>query len=345
MRLPLLLCLTATIACTASEPLVSSQSSAIINGQACTQGELPETAALLVDATMTFQGEIISIRTLMCTATLIAPDVVLTAAHCVDPDALTGGFATLTKIQYYLTFSPDLSAFTQTEPGDMPPLPADAIPLSATTKHSSFALEETAAGLGNFYDIGLGFLERPVTSISPAIVITPAEASSLSVGDDVQIAGWGRQTAEESERIGTKHCAHATIFELGDYEMRIGNEATTSRKCHGDSGGPTYVDVESDSLRKGRVIGATSRAYDSGDCMSGGIDTSAGAWYEWIDEQMSAGCNAETRAWCDVEGVIPADYYDDKITAESGGCSTSQGSAGSSAGLLFLCLLYWRKRD
>ena len=55
--------------------------------------------------------------------------------------------------------------------------------------------------------------------------------------------------------------------------MQIGSGSETSRKCHGDSGGPTYMDVTTTSDVKQRVIGVTSHAYDESDCAKGGIDT------------------------------------------------------------------------
>lgn len=317
----------------------------IINGEACAANKLPETAALIVEAMGETGNGPVSVRLLMCTATLIAPDVALTAAHCVDEDML--GELGLSNLSFYLTFQADLTAFTQFE-GSLPPLPADAHLARSVVKHEDFDINQLdeSDGLSDQFDIGLVFLDQPVTGIKPAIVITPEEAVNLAVGDEVQIAGWGRRTAEESNQIGSKHCATANIFEIGDSEMRIGNESSTARKCHGDSGGPTYVNLITDTRRKSRVIGATSRAYDSSDCQRGGVDTMPSAHYEWMDAQMSGKCGSGDRAWCEVAGVVLPEYYEvvepaevepEEKDSDGGGCGcrvTSSDKGTSAAGLL-----------
>ena len=44
------------------------------------------------------------------------------------------------------------------------------------------------------------------------------------------------------------------INEIGGAEMQIGSDERSSRKCHGDSGGPTYLRVETESSRKERTL-------------------------------------------------------------------------------------------
>jgi uncharacterized protein (TIGR03382 family) len=232
----------------------------------------------------------------------------------------------------------------------LPDLPADALPARSVVNHESFTLdvEQAPMGLSNFYDIGLVFLDAPVQNLSPAIVMTPAEAEGLGVGIEVQIAGWGQQTIDASGPSGTKHCATAKIFEISDFEMQIGNESSTARKCHGDSGGPTMITISTETRRKDRVIGATSRAYDDNDCEKGGVDTLASAWYEWIDARMSERCDAGQRAWCEVPGVIAPSYYDvehpeTSVESEEGGCQ-SGGPAGTMGAMMVLLGLAWLRR-
>lgn len=343
-------CLTIALplaACADEVAPVGDNSQAIINGGQCGPEEMPETVALLIDATIDFSGESFPIRTLLCTGTLIAPDTVLTAAHCVDDLALTGGFGTLTSATYYISRSSDLSAMLDMGQ-ELNDLPVDAMPVRSVVKHESFTLEvdEALEGLSNFYDIGLVFLDAPIANADPAIVMTPEEAKGLGVGLQVQIAGWGQQTADSSGPSGTKHCATAEIFEIGEFEMQIGNEPSTARKCHGDSGGPTMITISTENARKERVIGATSRAYDSSDCQKGGIDTLASAWYEWIDEKMSQRCAANQRAWCDVPGVIAPNYYDgdDPTDTEDGGCQSGGPAGGTGALLIFLGIAWFQRR-
>ena len=45
---------------------------------------------------------------------------------------------------------------------------------------------------------------------------------------------------------------------MGDTEFKVGEEQADGRKCHGDSGGPTFATVETEALEDMRVIGVTS---------------------------------------------------------------------------------------
>lgn len=344
----------ALTSCANGAETVAEISQPIINGESCDAEVLPQTVALLIDASVEFGGNQFPIRALLCTGTLIAPDTVLTAAHCLDPLALTGGAGTLTSATYYISTTADLTALAQ-QGEALVDLPADARAAHTVVFHEDFTLDvaEAPQGLSNFKDIGLMFLEEAVTDIEPSIVMTPEEARNLAVGDEVQIAGWGQSGPEQGAPAGIKNCATANIFEIGDFELQIGNEPTTARKCHGDSGGPTFATIATDTVRKDRVIGATSRAYDDSDCQKGGVDTMASAWYEWIDARMTEQCESGTRVWCDVDGVVPPSFYDEDSTgpegpgdeegSDDGGCNTS-GSGGTFLGALFLALAWSMRR-
>ncbi len=340
--------------CVNADERIGEQTQPIINGESCDSDVLPQTVALLIDASVEFGGQEYPLRALMCTGTLIAPDTVLTAAHCLDPSALTGGVGTLTSATYYISTTADLTSLTQ-QSQTPAALPADARAAHTVLFHEDFTLdvEEAPHGLSNFRDIGLMFLDEAVEDIAPAIVMTPEEARALAVGDEVRIAGWGQRGPEQGAPGGIKHCATANIFEIGDFELQIGDEPSTSRKCHGDSGGPTYATIETTHVRKDRVIGATSRAYDESDCLKGGVDTMASAWYEWIDARMREQCESGQRVWCDVDGVVPPSFYDenssepeeteDEESSNDGGCSTS-GSKGTFLGALLVALVCLMRR-
>ncbi len=305
----------------------TSASQAIINGDQCPASTAPTALAILVDATVDFSalgGGTQDITTVLCTGTLIAPDVVLTAAHCTDVNALTMGFGEVERAEFYVTFDPDLSALAGMDgQGPPPEIPASAVPVREYLAHEDFSLDSMGqvAGPGDYQDVALLFLGAAITDVAPAVVIDESEVDQLTEGAAVAIAGWGQQTVTgqfetpPEGTVGIKVCGNTTINEMGATEMQIGGDTSTTRKCHGDSGGPTYLEVETTHDVTTRVVGITSHAYDQSDCQKGGVDTRVDAYLPWIDAAMTARCDNDSRVWCEVPGIVPPSFYD----ASSGG--------------------------
>jgi hypothetical protein len=269
----------------------------IINGEPATRDDHDSAGAVLVrvDSGFEYVG-------FLCSSTLIAPDVVMLAAHClaleVPYDGEVTGFA--------WDNSPDVSRYVTSFQDSFGILAHDA---SMVVFHDDYGTDgDFEFGLGRFSDIGLLFLEEPVEDADFAYLPTADEIAQLEVGADAIIVGWGQTEANPYDAtVGVKYAADSTVDELGDWEMHVGAAKAGGRKCHGDSGGPTYWNVpETDSAFAERVIGITSRAYDTSDCArTGGVDTRADAYLDWIDAEMRERCADGTRSWCVWEGVIP----------------------------------------
>ena len=244
----------------------------IINGQKCLASQFPGSVEILVDALIDMSP--IGLRHVVsqiCGGTLIRPDVVLTAAPCVNEAKITGGFGKLLKLRFAVISDLDLKTFKQGKK-----IPSWAVWASHWKKH-----EEDG------HDVGLLFLSQSLW-IEPAQMMTKEEAEHLKVGAQVDIVGWGQQAIEresqDPQTVFHKMCARTTINEVRDFAMQIGSDEKSSRKCYGDSGGATYLTLPSGELR---LIGITSHSYDSEGCIKGGIDMRVDAHLDWINQQLN----------------------------------------------------------
>ncbi|MAA79611.1 MAG: hypothetical protein CL916_10160 [Deltaproteobacteria bacterium] len=286
-----------------------NQTAPIINGVEATSADFPETGAMLMTGDIELFGSQ-SIRTLVCSSTLIAPDVVLIAAHCLDDFAFTFGLGEIENKEVYWTRQANLTSWSN--PDHNNPLPDDAIRASDFVIHENFDLTTLQMGLAENFDIALIFLEEPVFDVDHAFLPSAEEGANIAVGDEAIVVGWGQQIATdqfESPPAGSyaiKQQGVSSISEIAAYEFQVGLLESDVRKCHGDSGGPTFWD-SGDGYR---VIGVTSHAYDESDCNeTGGVDTRSDYFLDWIENEMSSRCEAETRSWCDTPGIVTPDFY------------------------------------
>jgi hypothetical protein len=291
-------------------------------------------------------GQIATVNTIACTGTLIAPDVVLAAGHCVDHSVydydLQQQGLTLNGIEFFISFKGDLTSMAS---GMNAPMPDDAVRVTGYDIHPQYSLEYTGTGPQHSNDISVLYLASAQT-VKPALVITQDEALQVAQQSEVEIVGWGQTTAAAQPAPGTvgeKECATTFVNQLGSWEMQIGSGVTSARKCHGDSGGPTFMNVETSFATKRRVIGVTSHAYDQTDCQRGGVDTRVDPYLDWLDQTLSGRCAAGVRAWCEVPGLVSPSYYEPPAppAPTDGGSSagTARRSRCSSAAISWVALL------
>lgn len=285
------------------EPSLGRSTPTIIAGRSpCDRSAHPGAIAILTSLVVSDELETAGDerRTFFqCGGVLIAPDVVLTAAHCLD-------IATIEDAQIFVSVSADLQRWVGT-----PTLPPNAVRVAHHVAHPSFpaARERVPArGLDQVFDIALLFLETPL--LREHLAYPPDTELAIPPSPRVRMAGWGQTRVgsnpfdpDSRSTSSVLHCAESEIAELGESEFHIAGDSTTARKCHGDSGGPTYIASPMGDIF---LIGITSRAYDrEHECELGSIDTRVDAYLEWIDAELRAGCIRADRAFCEVPGLIP----------------------------------------
>ena len=327
----------------------------IINGDPIDSDDFPSALQLIIGGNLNGQD----VKAPVCTGTLVAPDVVLTAGHCLEEFPLTFGIFPLEDLTFWISFEEDLGYMLEQEHQGNPPLPDDAVEAAGFVQHPDWDFEALNAGVdgpAQFNDIALVFLEEPITDRQHAWLPTAEEDDSIEEQQTVDIVGYGQLTAEsggpfdppEPGSVYIRTHAETFINELGEFEMQIGDGEETGRKCHGDSGGPTYAQVETDLIEDVRVVGVTSHAYDERDCLVGGVDTRVGPYLDWIADAFAEACDDGVRTDCDEPGILrplDPDDGDDGGTGCASGCAVqTQGTGGGSLLLLVGALALRRRR-
>ena len=258
----------------------------VIGGTRTADGAFPGVGALLYS----FGGQTMA----GCTGTLIAPTVVLTAAHCLDPE-VTGGLA-----PSGFTFDHDTVSHS----------PTPVYPVASAMKHAQFDINSLPGGLGQVYDIGLVFLSTPVTDVAPVRMPTAEQATALAVDTELRIVGYGQTSDADPNSTGVMFDAATGIRELNSFEMRVSSGTPDPQNCHGDSGGPALADFDGEL----RVVGVVSRSYQSGQCDNGGVDTRVDAYLPWIAANVPDGLPC---------GSGPAEAC--PVAEDDGGCCSTGG--------------------
>lgn len=339
-----------TVLLSAAPALASND---IINGESASLSNHPAAGGMLAGTVINFGGDSFDLKMLMCSSTLIAPDVVMLAAHCIDFEY----YEQMAGMQFDdvdLVFSrtADLSGYSGMPGSDWP---ADSAFAWEAVAHPQFSMAGLSGPLAENFDIALMFLEEPILDVEHAILPTASEAALVREGAVVEVVGWGQQTSDQTPPAGTSGIKMGGTSYIGDtaaYEFQVGVETDDVRKCHGDSGGPSFLDVGG-SGNPWRVVGVTSHAYDQTDCReTGGVDTRVDYYLDWIDQEMRARCEDGTRVWCETDGIVPADFAADdplEFSADDddvSGCSCSAAETPSSVAWLLplLGLIVGRRR-
>ena len=273
---------------------------AIVGGLRAGSGEYPATGVLLY-AVAKRGPTARPMGAMLCTGTLIAPDVVLAAAHCRQPELPEGGTA---RVLYFFSLEPDVSSFG---PRALD-LPKDAVRVSQMEVHPDYENGRKPRAVSQANDLALFYLEQPF-DVPPARLASSSEAERLlHTGRPVTIVGYGRQgdLFYSVGDDGIKMRGRSTLSEVGRYELEVGYTDDDAYKCFGDSGGPTFAQSDSGNAT---LVGVTSRGASwtvshggmkgtGPGCRMGGIDTRVDPYLPWIDASMRRACDAGERPSC-----------------------------------------------
>jgi uncharacterized protein (TIGR03382 family) len=304
--------------CAVEGPDVSSNEAPIIGGTVVPAGNWRDTVAVIGA-----QGS--------CTGTLIAPDVVITAGHCLE--------ANPTSVRLDTN---DMNTGGKT----------------ATVKSiTAYPNWETT------YDVSVIVLTAPIAGVTPRTVASACTyTTGWSNSTSVHLVGYG---AIDLQAQGNNSKLYEVSVPLTDAACSQGNGCKPAiapngefvaggagrDSCNGDSGGPVYLDT----LRGPILVGAVSRATDSATnpCGDGGIYVRIDKVVSWIETTTGKTltkdiCNAPPPPTTDPTNPDgPTDPTKppgmgteaDEIT---GGCSTSGSS--SLGGLVLVLGFVLRRR-
>jgi hypothetical protein len=316
----------------------------ILEGEPSQASDYPATGVILA---IVDTGEV-QVGGVLCTGTLIAADTVLAAAHCVSDELMTmlGGDV---EVRRYFSIALDVSTFGLSTVE----LPAGTVEVVGAVPHPRFSadsLESFRGGLAEFHDIGLLFLAEPVTAVTPAVTMRAQDSQAIEEGAEVAIVGYGQRVADfspwQQPDAGIKYQAFSVINEVGATEMQVGDVAPTPQKCHGDSGGPTYMAFDDGLVPALRIVGVTSHGYEDENCHRGGVDTRVDPYLRWLDTTLRESCEQGVRSVCGHGGGLAtplppphkpktASGGTDKTRTSWYGCS----SVGSSPCVLLVMLV------
>ncbi len=290
------------VLCFSSVALAAGLPSPVVGGTTVPAGEWPDAVAVLA-------------ANAACTGTLIAPDVVLTAGHCIGVDP-----------QVVIANSVDYAGTG-----------GESIRVKTATAYPSWQTS---------YDVGVLVLDHAAKT-KPRAVAAECTAEELVPGAKVRVVGFGLTTKTGTGDNTKLHQAELPVDDASctqdasceakvapDGEFTAGGDGTDA--CFGDSGGPVYLGTGDNAS----VIGVVSRglALPGEPCGNGGVYIRADKVVSWIEKTTG---RTIARASCPGG---KADGDEEPASDSSGGCSAANGVVGFGVLAMVVGLILARPR-
>ncbi len=273
-----------------------------------------------------------------CTAALIAPTVLVTAAHCVDPGT-HGGHA------FGVFTGPDASAYA-----DIAQLKPHLAAVKSVHVHPEY---DTAPPFRA--DIAVVVLDQPLTEAP--LPLNRATLSPSLAGGPARIVGYGQVQYGKYNVI--KHEASTVVASIGPVDTVVVGDLK-HRSCIGDSGGPALVKLDGVET----IVGVDSYAETSG-CLEPASYRRTDVYTAFLDQYApppappadgglggggasGSGSGGEGGSGGSDSATSTATSSSGGSESSSGGCAVSSapwGDSGAvSAAALLAAAALWRRR-
>ncbi|MGQ0505074.1 MAG: S1 family peptidase [Myxococcaceae bacterium] len=217
MRNASLMLLVLSVGCGGAQQAESSEellvnTSEIINGTPTS--DLPAVVALYGHKPGEQKGA-------LCTATVVSPTILLTAAHCVHPETVGEGN--------------EFGVFTTNDITD-PNNRGTPLPVKEVHWNEKWSAQNLMAGA----DIAVVILDQPTTI--PPMPFNRAPLPTTFTGTPAKVIGYGLNDGFGQTGAGIKRQATIKLNSFDDQFVKTGSWFGTTI-CSGDSGGPVFVDI------------------------------------------------------------------------------------------------------